>query len=87
MDAIERHAENLREAVRRRYADWCQDQEMFFKRYPGVTIELPAGRRSPAEELRAVAATVMERSGLDGQSIDGSGIFSIGVYDGPGGAI
>lgn len=82
---LNERADHLRKIIKDRYAVWCQDREMFFKLYPNVTLTLPAGRCSPADEMRAVAATVMDASGFDWRVIptaDGGAVFMIGQYNG-----
>lgn len=84
-DALDQRAKHLEELVRRRYAAWAQDREMFAQMFPGITIELRDGQIRPADELRAVAETVMRDSGFDWrvlETVDGQGIFSIGQYEG-----
>ena len=85
MKNIEERSERLKNLVRDRFAAWSQDREMFAKLYPGVTLTLPAGRCSPAAELRAVAETVMQGTGFDWKVVDtvnGEGAFFIGTYEG-----
>lgn len=94
-DRLRARAERLHKAVKDRYAALAQDPALFQKLFPGETLSLSPGHCSPADQMRAIASNVMEKSGFEwtvAEVLCGDPIFMIGQYDprdeyGPGGAI